>query len=82
MTSSAVMVNILGDGTGDHLVGVPELLSDPAVALHLYGKKHAVARRKMGHFTLLREPGAPTALLLETAREARTRLSWGTKVPA
>ncbi|TAM78483.1 5-(carboxyamino)imidazole ribonucleotide synthase [bacterium] len=80
MTSSAVMVNILGDGTGDHLMGVPELLSDPAVALHLYGKRHAVARRKMGHFTLLREPSAATAALLETAREARTRLSWGTKV--
>ncbi|MDE2573594.1 MAG: ATP-grasp domain-containing protein, partial [bacterium] len=79
LTSAAVMANILGDGSGDDLLGIPELLQDPGVVLHLYGKKHAVARRKMGHFTLLREPGFDTARLLEIARAARTRLSWGTR---
>ncbi|TAM61438.1 5-(carboxyamino)imidazole ribonucleotide synthase [bacterium] len=77
LTSSAVMVNILGSGSGDRLLGIPELLSDPAVSLHLYGKRQALARRKMGHFTLLRDPGTPPAQLLQTAREARKRLSWG-----
>lgn len=79
LTSSAVMVNILGDGSGDDLLGIPELLSDPGVILHLYGKRHAVARRKMGHFTLLREPEFDSERLLAMAREARAGLSWGTR---
>jgi len=82
LTSTAVMVNILGTGVGDDLFGIPELLADPGVVLHLYGKKHAAARRKMGHFTILREPGFDAERLLEAAREARARLSWGTRVPA
>ncbi len=50
---SAIMMNILGTGDGDRLAGVDRLLADPDVVLHVYGKRHAVARRKMGHFTLL-----------------------------
>jgi len=80
LTSSAVMVNILGAGTGNDLLGIPELLEDPGVVLHLYGKKHAVARRKMGHFTLLRELGFDSAKLLKIALELRSRLTWGTRV--
>ena len=53
LLSGAIMVNILGDGNGDYLAGLPQLLADPSIVLHLYGKKHAVARRKMGHFTML-----------------------------
>jgi 5-(carboxyamino)imidazole ribonucleotide synthase len=49
----AVMVNILGAGEGDVLSGVENLLRDPDVALHMYGKKHAALWRKMGHFTVL-----------------------------
>ena|SRR5271165_6903714 len=56
LRSPAVMVNILGDGNGDRLDGVRELLTDPDVKLHLYGKVHAAVRRKMGHFTVV----APT----------------------
>lgn len=50
---NAVMMNILGGGQGDQLAGVDRLLADPAIVLHVYGKRHAVARRKMGHFTML-----------------------------
>ncbi|MDQ6931963.1 MAG: 5-(carboxyamino)imidazole ribonucleotide synthase [Candidatus Eremiobacteraeota bacterium] len=71
--SKAVMMNILGQGNGNHLTGVPSLLSDPAIVLHMYGKKHAVERRKMGHFTLLTDD------LVEgtsRAKDALALLSW------
>ncbi|HKU67485.1 MAG TPA: ATP-grasp domain-containing protein, partial [Candidatus Baltobacteraceae bacterium] len=76
---SAVMVNILGEGTGDHLGGVEDLLRDPDIVLHMYGKRHAVDRRKMGHFTMLvNGPVTPTDI--ERARAARALLSW-TQLP-
>ena len=50
---NAVMMNILGSGQGNQLAGVERLLVDPTIVLHVYGKRHAVARRKMGHFTML-----------------------------
>ena len=72
---SAVMMNILGTGTGDHLDGVYELLSDPEIVLHMYGKHHAVARRKMGHFTMLVDgPVDDTAIL--RAEQRHERLRW------
>ncbi|MGP6159785.1 MAG: 5-(carboxyamino)imidazole ribonucleotide synthase [Vulcanimicrobiaceae bacterium] len=72
----AVMINILGTGSGDYLTGVPELLRDPGVKLHLYGKRHAALRRKMGHFTVL----APTVeQALVEAEAARAHLSWRPK---
>ena len=39
--TNAIMINVLGAGTGDHLDGVADLLSDPAIVLHVYGKRHA-----------------------------------------
>jgi 5-(carboxyamino)imidazole ribonucleotide synthase len=73
LRSPAVMVNILGTGTGDRLEGVGALLEDPGVQLHLYGKAHAALRRKMGHFTVL----APTVDdALERAARGRGLLSW------
>jgi phosphoribosylaminoimidazole carboxylase (NCAIR synthetase) len=72
---SAIMVNILGEGKGNHLAGVEQLLTDPSVVLHLYGKKHAVDRRKMGHFTMLVN-GPITDAAIESARAARAQLSW------
>jgi 5-(carboxyamino)imidazole ribonucleotide synthase len=72
---SAVMVNILGEGKGNHLAGVEQLLSDPNIVLHMYGKKHAVDRRKMGHFTMLVN-GPITDTAIERARAARAQLSW------
>jgi 5-(carboxyamino)imidazole ribonucleotide synthase len=71
--SPAVMINILGDGTGDELAGVAELLRDPDAKLHLYGKAHAALRRKMGHVTVL---GATADEALAKAERARAALSW------
>lgn len=69
----AVMANIIGDGTGDRLEGIDELLRERDLALHLYGKRHAAARRKMGHFTVL---GESVADALARAETGRARLRW------
>ena len=71
----AAMVNLVGDGSGDHLHGVEALLAEPDVALHLYGKKKAPKGRKMGHFTVLGGSGSSAEV---KARELREKLSWGT----
>jgi len=69
----AVMQNVLGTGTGDHLAGIAELLIDPGLKLHVYGKRHAALRRKMAHFTVL----APTSEeALERAEAGRAKLFW------
>jgi 5-(carboxyamino)imidazole ribonucleotide synthase len=73
--SNAIMMNVLGDGTGDHLTGVAELLSDPSIVLHVYGKRHAVARRKMGHFTMLVDGPVDDAAIAR-AQAAHAKLSW------
>jgi 5-(carboxyamino)imidazole ribonucleotide synthase len=72
---NAIMVNILGEGTGNHLAGVEQLLTDPDIVLHMYGKRHAVERRKMGHFTMLVE-GPITQAEIDRARAARAQLHW------
>jgi phosphoribosylaminoimidazole carboxylase (NCAIR synthetase) len=69
------MVNVLGDGTGDRLTGIAKLLADPSIVLHVYGKRHAVARRKMGHFTMLVD-GPVNAAAVARARAAHGNLSW------
>ncbi len=71
----AVMVNVLGDGTGDALGGISELLRDPDVKLHVYGKRHAALRRKMAHFTVL-APSVDEALA--RANVGRAHLFWQT----
>jgi 5-(carboxyamino)imidazole ribonucleotide synthase len=77
---SAIMVNILGEGKGNHLGGVDRLLTDPNVVLHMYGKKHAVDRRKMGHFTMLVD-GPITGAAIERARAAHAVLYWTEVAP-
>lgn len=72
---NAVMLNILGAGTGNHLEGVDELLRDPSIVLHMYGKKHAVNRRKMGHFTMLVD-GPVNDADIERALAAHELLRW------
>ncbi len=72
----AVMMNILGAGTGDHLAGVAEMLRDPDVKLHMYGKRHAVLRRKMGHFTVL-APTIDEALERVEAARSASHLGFG-----
>jgi len=50
LTSPVVMINLLGDLWP---VNWQTCLDQPALKLHLYGKKQARAGRKMGHFNLL-----------------------------
>ncbi len=69
----AVMANILGDGGGDTLGGVDELLRERDLKLHVYGKAHAALRRKMGHFTVL---GDSIDDALEKAERGRRVLHW------
>ena len=75
MFCNAIMMNVLGQGKGDFLAGVPALLSDPAIVLHVYGKKHAVARRKMGHFTMLVD-GPVSEFAIAEAKGALKKLGW------
>ncbi len=75
LLANAIMMNVLGDGRGDHLAGVPELLRDPSIVLHVYGKRHAVARRKMGHFTMLVDGPVDDAAIAR-AQAAHAALSW------
>jgi 5-(carboxyamino)imidazole ribonucleotide synthase len=73
LTKSAVMVNILGDHKGDRFFGTTEILANSNVCLHLYGKKKAKPKRKMGHFTVLADD-IDTALKI--AEETRKKLCW------
>ena len=58
-----VMVNLLGDlWKRDKAPDWDILLRDPAVKLHLYGKREAKPGRKMGHFCVL-DPVLETALV-------------------
>jgi 5-(carboxyamino)imidazole ribonucleotide synthase len=75
MLSNAIMVNILGTGTGDQLTGESELLADPSIVLHMYGKRRAIDRRKMGHFTMLID-GPIDEHAIHRAREAYAKLGW------
>jgi 5-(carboxyamino)imidazole ribonucleotide synthase len=55
--SPAVMINLLGDLWPTELEA-PDwtpVLNHPRAKLHLYGKRRAFPRRKMGHFTVLGE---------------------------
>ncbi len=69
----AVMVNILGEGAGDTLGGIDELLRERDLKLHVYGKAHAALRRKMGHFTVL---GDTIDEALQKAERGRSTLRW------
>ncbi len=53
LLSPVAMVNLLGDIWRDDEPAWDKLLSEPAVKLHLYGKKEARIGRKMGHFDVL-----------------------------
>lgn len=75
MLANAVMMNVFGDGSGNRLAGAEQLLADPSIVLHVYGKKHAVARRKMGHFTMLVDGPIDEGVLAKAAA-AREKLHW------
>jgi 5-(carboxyamino)imidazole ribonucleotide synthase len=68
----AAMANLLGDLWA---AGEPRwagALAHPDVKLHLYGKAHARAGRKMGHLTAMAETASEAAALALAARHALT----------
>ena len=71
----AAMVNVLGSGPDRpaRLEGLADALRDPAVHVHVYGKRRVFERRKMGHVTVV---GRDAEEALARARAARQRLSW------
>ena len=71
LLSPVVMFNILGDIWSNGEPDWAQLLSNPNVKLHLYGKREARAGRKMGHFTCL---GNSTAELLQETRRLANAL--------
>ncbi|MCG8324181.1 MAG: 5-(carboxyamino)imidazole ribonucleotide synthase [Thiotrichales bacterium] len=55
-THAAVMVNLLGQGTGSGLAaGMEQALALPGVHVHVYGKTESRPGRKMGHLTVTGE---------------------------
>ncbi len=54
-TSSAVMINLLGDIWSKGEPNWFDLFAAPSAHLHLYGKREARNGRKMGHYTVLGE---------------------------
>ena len=73
LLSPIVMINILGEGSGNRLDGVEQALKDPNIKLHLYGKREAKAKRKMGHLCALAE-SVPEAI--QRAEKAKGKLRW------
>ena len=73
------MVNLLGRGPRRpaRLTGTAEALSDPALHLHLYGKRDVFERRKMGHLTAL---GDTVDEALQHVRGALAALDWSDTV--
>ncbi len=71
LLSPVVMFNILGDIWQNGEPDWTQLLSNPNVKLHLYGKREARAGRKMGHFTCL---GQSVSELLEETRRLANAL--------
>lgn len=70
----AAMANLLGDVWTQGEPQWAAALSDPAVKLHLYGKRDAKPGRKMGHLTVT---AATSELAAEFAVAARRRLNAG-----
>lgn len=70
----AVMGNLLGDlwPAPEHGPDWSPILKHPRAKLHLYGKRRAVAGRKMGHFTVLADT---VEQALAEAREIKAALA-------
>jgi 5-(carboxyamino)imidazole ribonucleotide synthase len=68
----AAMANLLGDLWQDGEPRWADALARPGIRLHLYGKRHAKAGRKMGHLTALADTPDAAATLVRAARAALT----------
>ena len=53
LLSPVAMINLLGDLWSEDEPDWSRVLAEPGAKLHLYGKKHARPRRKMGHVNVL-----------------------------
>ncbi len=69
---AAAMVNLLGDLWDDGDPDWASALSDPRVALHLYGKAAPRAGRKMGHLTAWGDSREEAEVRAEEARRTLT----------
>ncbi len=67
------MANLLGEhiGAGGGLATFAEALRIPMLSFHLYGKREARPRRKMGHLTVLADD---LGTAYERAAAARTAM--------
>jgi 5-(carboxyamino)imidazole ribonucleotide synthase len=74
-----VMANILG-GTDPDVYDryIHVMAADPALKVHFYGKKVRVGR-KIGHVTVVGQPGDDADALRDRARRAASYLRWGTE---
>jgi 5-(carboxyamino)imidazole ribonucleotide synthase len=70
--SSAAMLNLLGDLWSQNEPDWHSLCQIPDLKLHLYGKRDARPRRKMGHLTVL---GDSHEVVLEKIRRAKAWLA-------
>ena len=74
LRSPVVSKNLLGDeqpAREARLSGIDQLLAEPAVHLHWYGKREVRPLRKMGHFTVLGGDESSLDDVLESARTYR-----------
>lgn len=69
----AAMANLLGDVWANGEPDWSAALSDPAIKLHLYGKREARAGRKMGHLNALASSVQEAEQLVRTARNRLMR---------
>lgn len=70
---AAVMINILGDRSGEASVsGLEKALAVPGVSIHIYGKTETRPERKMGHVTAI---GSNPDDVMEKAVRARRYVS-------
>jgi 5-(carboxyamino)imidazole ribonucleotide synthase len=74
-----VMANLLG-GTDPDIYDryIHVMAADPAVKVHFYGKEVRLGR-KIGHVTIVGEPGDDLAAVRDRARRAASYLRWGTE---
>ncbi|MFT4866873.1 MAG: 5-(carboxyamino)imidazole ribonucleotide synthase [Ilumatobacter sp.] len=75
MTSpAAAMVNLLGDVWNNGEPDWATVFTHPATKLHLYGKTEPRPGRKMGHLTVLGEPGESASDVAAIAVSLRARI--------
>jgi len=70
---AAAMANLLGDLWAGGEPDWSAVLNDPAIALHLYGKREARPGRKMGHLTALADTRAAARARVVAARQGLMR---------